>query len=73
MVYQSGRKGAIFLNPKPKANQMTLFLSCSQPSGDRSPPSYEESISSLQLPKKLPPLNVENSTQGTSTTLKGGH
>ena len=52
---------------------MILFLSCSQPSGDRSLPSYEESISSLQIPKKLPPINFERSqaVATTDTSLRG--
>ena len=54
-------------------NAMILFLSCFQPSGDRSLPSYEESISSLQLPKKLPPINLERSqaVATADTSLRG--
>ena len=51
---------------------MIIFLSCSGPSGDNTPPPpYKQSISSLQIPKKLPPININTDHSTKTSSLRG--
>ena len=47
-----------------------FFISCSKPSGDNTQSSYEQSISSLQIPKKLPPININTAQQSVEADTK---